>query len=443
MHWQALEPVSKPVAEVVRLPKLTEFSRIPLRQRIRVAGHSCVATATASIAVLLFLLSWNLPAARADVFELAGGGHLEGKLQPSDEANKSTYTIDLASGGRVTIARSQVTKIDPVTPDEAEYQKLARSSPDTIEANWKLSEWCREHRLRPQRQKHLERILELDPNYELARNALGFHQKNGEWMNRDDVMASRGMVLFEGRYVTPQQVELLEQQKETRVTQADWSNRIEQLRRSLTGRRQDRSMQALAEIRAIRDPQAAEAIVATLRRENDPDLKRLWIEVASQIDSRATIDALVHLSLVDLDDDIRHQALDYLIKSGRPGIATPYIRALKDKDNEIINRAGAALGQIGDRDAIGPLIDALITKHKIKVSDANPDQHAYTFSKDGSAFSFGGSAPQAVIQPVRNPVVLDALVKLAGTSFDYDQVQWRGWLAAQAKATAVDVRRDP
>jgi hypothetical protein len=34
-------------------------------------------------------------------------------------------------------------------------------------------------------------------------------------------------------------------------------------------------------------------------------------------------------------------------------------------------------------------------------------------------------------------------VKLSGgTSFDYDQDQWRKWLAAQAKANAVDVRRD-
>jgi PBS lyase HEAT-like repeat len=410
----------------------------------RISARVAIAAKAISLSIATLLTSLPFAAAtHADVVELAGGGRLEGKLLPTDETNKSTYTIDLATGGRVTIARSQVTKIDPITADEAEYQKLARSSPDTVDAHWKLAEWCRDHKLRGQRQRHLERILELDPNHAQARSALGFQQRNGEWMNRDDVMAARGMVLYDGRYVTPQQVELLEQQKDSRVTQADWRNRIEQLRRSLTGRRQERSAQALTEIRSIRDPQAADAIVEVLRRESAPDLKRLWIEVASQIDSRATIDALVHLSLVDQDDDIRHLSLEYLIKSGRPGLATPYIRSLKDKDNVIINRAGAALGQIGDRDAIGPLIDALITKHKVKISDANPDQHAYTFSKDGGGFSFGGSAPQAIVQPMRNPAVLDSLVKLAGTSFDYDQVQWRGWLAAQAKATAIDVRRDP
>jgi hypothetical protein len=384
-------------------------------------------------------------AARGDVFELTGGGRLEGKLLPADDASKLNCTIELSAGGRVTIARSQIAKIEIVTDVDAEYQKLARTSPDTVDAHWKLSEWCREHKLRDERRQHLERIIELNPNHADARAALGFHQKNGQWMNRDDVMAARGLVLFEGKYVAPQQVELLKQQKETTVTQADWTSRIKQLRRGLTDKRPDKVSKATAEIQAIQDPQAAEAIVATLRRENDPRLKRLWIETAARLNSRTAIDALVNLSLVDPDDEIRHVCLEHLIKSRRPGLATPYIHALKDKENEMVNRAGAALGQIGDRSAIGPLIDALITKHKIKMSDANPDQHAYTFSNEGgNAFSFGGGGPQFVVQSFRNRAVLDALISMSGNAnFEYDQVQWRGWLAAQAKATVVDVRRDP
>jgi HEAT repeat protein len=251
-------------------------------------------------------------------------------------------------------------------------------------------------------------------------------------------------VKFGDRYVTPQHVEIMKQQEASRTTQADWKNRLEQLRRFLTGRRPDKAAEAHTESLAINDPQAAEAVVALLRRENDRELKRLWLEVTSHLNHPAAVDALVDLSLNDPDDEIRQQCLEHLIKSGRPGLSTPYARALKNKDNEIINRAAVALGQIRDRDSIGPLIDALITKHKVKVSDANPDQHAYAFSTEGGgAFSFGGGGPQFVTQAVRNRAVLDALITMSGgTSFDYDQEQWRGWLAAQAKAAAVDVRRD-
>ncbi|HEX4413421.1 MAG TPA: HEAT repeat domain-containing protein [Lacipirellulaceae bacterium] len=404
--------------------------RVPRRQSIR-------------LLVISIAIYGGTGVAQADVFDLAGGGRLEGKVIQTDDADKSTYIIDLAGGGRLTIARSQVTRIDSTSEAEAEYQKLALTSPDTVEGHEKLAEWCRQHKLQHEYQQHMARILELNPNHAEARTALGFHNQDGQWMNRDDVMASRGLVMYDGKYVTPQQVEILEQQKKSRVTQADWKNTIEQLRRQLTGRRQDNSAQARVKIQSLKDPAAADAVVAVLHRENDPDLKRLWIETAARLNSRVAIDALVDLSLNDPDDEIRHQCLEYLIKSGRPGLSTPYIRALKDSHNEMVNRAAAALGQIKDRDSIGPLIDALITKHRVKVSDANPDQHAYTFSKDSNAFSFGGGGPQVVNQTFRNQAARDALVAISGANFEYDQEQWRNWLAAQAKVNAVDVRRDP
>jgi hypothetical protein len=109
----------------------------------------------------------------------------------------------------------------------------------------------------------------------------------------------------------------------------------------------------------------------------------------------------------------------------------------------VVFRAGAALGQIGDTDAIGPLIAALVTKHKFKIAEGSSDQHAYTFSPGGGgAFSFGGGGPKVITQAMQNPSVLASLQSLSGANFDYDQSQWRGWLAAQAKRQAVDVRRD-
>src|SRR3954470_407286 len=74
------------------------------------------------------VFAWPPIAARADFIELTGGGRLEGKLLPADEANKLNCTIELVDGGRVTIARSRVAKIETVTDTVAEYQKLARTS---------------------------------------------------------------------------------------------------------------------------------------------------------------------------------------------------------------------------------------------------------------------------------------------------------------------------
>ena len=95
----------------------------------KLSRRSCV-VATSAMLLMIFLQSAR--PARADVFELAGGGRLEGKLV--GWADKSIYTIDLAAGGRLTIPRSQITKIDSISDTEAEYHKLARTSPDTVES---------------------------------------------------------------------------------------------------------------------------------------------------------------------------------------------------------------------------------------------------------------------------------------------------------------------
>jgi HEAT repeats/PBS lyase HEAT-like repeat len=389
--------------------------------------------------------SWDGKHARADVIELNNGGRIEGQLVDPDRDSSADYTILTASGGRITVARSEVARIVRRSPAEEEYERRAQAAADNADAHWQLAQWCRENDLRDQYRDQLARVLELDPNHEQARQALGQQKNDSKWMSRDEIMAARGMVWYDGRYRTRQQIELLEQTKQTRTTEADWSNRLKRWRRWLTGRRQDRADEALREIRSIRDPQAAPAIVDLLRDEQDPAVKHLLIDVAAGIDDPQAADALVTLSLSDPNDEIRYQCLEYLIKSGRPGIAAPYIRALKNPDNVIVNRAAEALQTIGDRNAISPLIGALVTKHKFQTSGGSPDQHSYIFTPSGgTAMNFGSSGPKFVTQEVENRSVLTALVKLSGgVSFGYNQQQWRGWLAAQEKANPVDVRRDP
>src|ERR1700742_1700906 len=106
----------------------------------RVLNSACTTLLAITIAI-----GGDGPRLRADVVDLTGGGRIEGKVIQSDDSDKSTFVIDLADGGRLTIARSQVARIDTTTDAEAEYQKLAHSSPDTVEAHEKLAEWCKQH----------------------------------------------------------------------------------------------------------------------------------------------------------------------------------------------------------------------------------------------------------------------------------------------------------
>jgi hypothetical protein len=390
-------------------------------------------------AALLLLCLSGAVRVHGDVFELANGGRIEGRLI-DDGAGKGDYLIETATG-RVSLARSQVARVDATSTAENEYDARARTAPDTVDAHWQLYEWCRSKKLREQSQKHLTRILELDPDHAEARSLLGFRKQGNQWVTREEIMAARGMVKHEGQYYTRQHVELLERQKASKESHVDWRRDLERMRNWLTGRYEDRAQQARKEIQAVRDPRAADAVVALLRKENEPALKRLWLEVASRLDAPSAIQALVDLSLNDPNEEIRHQSLEYLIASGRPGIAAPYLEALRSSDNVMINRAATALGQIGDPAAIPSLMDVLVTVHKVKVSD-NSGQMAVSMSRGNTSFGMGGG-PKIVNREVRNPDVLTALVNLARiTGFEYDQEAWRNWLAEQAKQHPIDMRRD-
>ena len=331
-------------------------------------------------------------AARADVVELKNGGKIHGEVTNAADQQATTYVIATDGGGRMTISRSAVVRVTAQTQDAK-----AGAAPD------------------PQK-------------------------KNDQRPTREELMAARGLIAYNGGYYTRQHIELLKQAQAAKKTDADWKNQLQRRRRWLSGRRKDRSDEALREIRQIKDPAAGPALVSLLDAEKHPEVKRLLIDVAAALGTSEVLEKLVQISLTDPDEELRYAALDHLVATGRPGLAGPYIRALKSNDNVIVNRAAEALGTIGNREAIGPLIRALVTKHKALVG-GSPDQYVFTPS-GGTAMSMGGNGPKLVSRDVENPAVLTALAKLAGTNFGFDQKAWTEWLTAQAKANPVDLRRD-
>src|SRR5205085_482624 len=100
-----------------------------------------------------------------------------------------------------------------------------------------------------------------------------------------------------------------------------------------------------------------------------------------------------------------------------------------------------ALGRLGDPTAVRPLIDALITKHKVQVGQGNNGAIGAGFGGPvgnggggggGGGLTMGGG-PQFVDQSLRNESVRDALVALTDQNFDFDTATWQKWFAAQRK----------
>lgn len=400
------------------------------------------------LVALVMLLGCEKSAVYADVFHLKEGGKLEGKLLGRD--GERNYVIMTKLGAQVTLSRKQVERVDRLSEVDKEYAKRSRTIPDTVEAHRELAQWCKENSRSKLAEHHYQRILEIDPTDEQARQKLGYQKFKGDWMTREEIMQNRGLQFFKGKYRTPQDIFLLQQEDKLESAEADWIKKLRLWRGWLNNSR--RFDEAVENISQIDDPHATAAIVKMLEREEDQEIRDLLIATLAELDHPLAVVKLVEYSLEDPLQEVRMQCIDYLLARGEPISLTPYVNALTPRrnSNEIINRAAEALHELGDPNAISPLIDALVTTHKYKNGEAPPGDYNVTFGKNGgNAFGGGGGGlslggKSKVISIDHNNLdVRRALVELSGgMDFEFDKTAWRRWYINEQIQEFVDTRRD-
>ena len=406
-----------------------------MRRRLSIAVACCVALSTPL-------------AVRADIFELKDGGEVVGS--PVDRTKADDYVVRTADGSEVTVAKSALQRIVKQDEAAAEYRSKSRATPDTVEAHRELAAWCRARKMIHEADHHLARVAELDPNDEVARRSLGYQRVGNRWLTSDEVMKARGLVFFDGKYRTSQDVAIRERDKAASSTNIDWFQQLKLWRTWLGGRRADRAAQAQANILAINDPQAAPALIRVMSDEPEGDVFEMFLRVLSQLDHPAALQTLVACSLdPTVHPEIRAQCRDFLVRMPRPVPIVPFVQALKSKDNKVVNLAGLALGQLGNPAAVSPLIDALVTTHKysLQPEGSGGDQITAGFGSPGAGggggLSMGGNGPKIETRVESNEKVHQALMKLSGKqNFEYDEQAWRAWYVDTQMRQHVNSRRD-
>ncbi len=375
---------------------------------------------------------------------MTNGGQITGEIQNPDEMPRKTFVVKTRDGAEITLERSQVKQVVKQRPAETEYEALRARTADTVQGQWELAEWCRQRSMLSQRRTHLQRIVELEPDHKAARSALGYVWKDGQWTTHEEVMKSRGLQSFRGRWLTPEEIEIAKEKDSREQTESEWVKKVEQWRGWLVT---DRARQARESILAIDDPAAVKALAQAIKASRtSADTRALCIKALAKIGSSDAKVILAACALEDPDEDVRYASLEFLKKEKDPKVVAVFVSKLKNKDKLVINRAGAALKEVGDASAVGPLIDALVTTHKHKVPIGNSNQYNAGVTTGpgmgGGSLSFGGPKYQLIQERSHNRAVLDALAALTGVNYGFDLNAWKSWYAAQRKREAVDARRD-
>jgi len=402
--------------------------------------HGCPA---AAVIAAIFAVICTRPAA-GDVFHLANGGRIVGR-EVTEEGTSDIMAIELAGGGKVQLRREDLKTQERSSDVLDEYQERARSAPSTVEAQWELAEWCRTHSLKEQRANHLRRIIELDPDHQQARRALGYVHLKGEWITREQVNKRDGYVLFEGHWRTPQEVELITERKALRDAQIEWSKKMRRWRTAILKGKPHDAQDAHNQFLQINDAVAIDPLVDLITIEPIRELKMFYLRILCNISHPRAVHHLTYLTLVDQDDDVFDLCIREVVKRRQPETLTTYVRALKNANNFCVNRAAICLLRLEDKAAIGPLIDSLVTVHAVRTPPRTlpggmpASEDTITFATDDSGKSTPVSErklPPVILVRVANQDVLASLVELSnGMSFGFNQDAWRRWYASVRQQT--------
>lgn len=259
-------------------------------------------------------------------------------------------------------------------------------------------------------------------------------QTHQEWM------ASLGYQRHSGGWRTAQEIEILERNEKTDLAQKQWNKKLERLRRELATGDAAAAAEELAE---ITDPHAVPALTAALASDPLRRVRLLYMESLLRIGTPAARAALMAAAVDHPDPETRVDATDRLAKLDPQAAATAVAAAIAGPDNARINRAAAALGQLGVTEVVPKLIAVLETRHVVTVGDGPPEgSTTATFTPSGGAGLSMGSSRKQVAVPMKNEQVLQALVTLTGQNFGWDLAAWRAWLARQRAPASIDLRRD-
>ncbi len=396
--------------------------------------------------LLVLSITWIAVPARAEVFLLAHGGRVEGQWLNQDDKQSAVYEIEMADGGRITLAASQVTEVIAQSEMLRRYQEELPKVPHTVAGHLEMAERCRKAGLKEQRDFHLQKVLELDPEQAEARRGLGYSQVDGQWIRADEWFANQGYVRHKGDWRLAQEVELDARKDRQTVEEKEWRKRLQVWRNAVVRNRKD-AAEALTQLSAVDSPLAIAGLSEMLADLEEPkQLRLLYVDVLSKFSQTTAVNALLKRVMQDPDVEIRERSIDAARLHGGDHALAVLTHMLKNKDNNVVNQAGWALGRLGDPAAIPALIDAVVTKHRFKIqTGSGPGGITGGFSPQSGGGMQAGGGVKIIEKELQNRQVLSALTALvpSGVNFAYDIVAWKNWYARQQLlAPGTNLRRD-
>ncbi|MGD8452498.1 MAG: HEAT repeat domain-containing protein [Phycisphaerae bacterium] len=409
--------------------------------RRRQASARQATSLTLATALVVFAAVAGLsPAAVGDIFHLTSGGRVEGELI---EQTVTHYRIRTVLG-TVTLTADAVERVEPAPSPFQEYEQRRSQAGDTVAEQTALARWCGEQGLATLERHHWRRVLELDPQNDDARRALGYVRVGQLWID------GRTRVQ-EAQRPAPETAEATETEEDPEklaaAIEGNWRRRISAIRSSMLESSLDRQVEkGRAMIAEISDPLAIVPLVEELAG-GSVVCRQVLVQALSRFAEDAATVNLVAMALADPDADIRREVISELKRRADSRVTGQFRKALESGDEVLIRRSAEALGDLRAAEAIPELISVLKSRREKIVEvpvrrffGGLVDPFAPTYMRIGSsrvpvAPVVGISNPASLIDMQRRRMnvtvfrteVRTALRQITGKDFGFEAEDWARW----------------
>lgn len=216
---------------------------------------------------------------------------------------------------------------------EKEYQLRRAKLEDTSEGHLRLANWCRERGLSQQERAHLSRILDLNPDQAGIRERLGMRNVNGQWLTRNEALATSDRLDKEA------------------VARLRWRGDLREIRQGLLHASPARRQAARERLASIQDPFVLPAMESILSSTSE-ECSLAVVDVASQIAGQQATDSLIRHAVFSPFPLVREGAAEKLRSRPRESFVPDLISEMYLPATSQFQWAPLSNGRLGYRHLI-------------------------------------------------------------------------------------------
>jgi hypothetical protein len=211
----------------------------------------------------------------------------------------------------------------------ASYRHARDKAKDSIDGQLALARWASQHKLDDQARAHFTRVLEFNPNQAEARQRLGFRLVGGTWVGEHDMAEAQTHV------------------RKASAAAAKWVPRLEKIRDRLLNGSAGQREKAREELKAIRDPEAVDAIDMVFCRQTG-ELALLGIELLTKFQTPQAAAVLARHATYSPWPQVRQAAATALRSQEKNDYVPLLVEAAQTPSGPQTPVAGSTPGTAGD-----------------------------------------------------------------------------------------------